>query len=64
MIKMICIVVVNSIPKKTSVWFCQSYRWLISNPHDEQANFQVAFSTRAGVVRVAQEEPLPHHTVG
>ena len=43
---------------------CQPYRRLISSSHDEEADFEVAFSLRAGVIRVIQQEPLPHDTVG
>lgn len=42
---------------------CQSYRRLISSPHYKEADFQVAFSPRAGVIWVIQQEPLPHDTV-
>ena len=43
---------------------CESYRGLVSGPHYEEADFEVAFSPGAGVIRVVQQEPFPHDTVG
>lgn len=43
---------------------CESYRGLVSGPHYEEADFEVAFSTGARVIGVVQQEPLPHDTVG
>lgn len=43
--------------------FCQSYRRLISSPHYKEADFEVAFSSGAGVIWVIQQEPLPQDTV-
>lgn len=43
---------------------CESYRGLVSGPHYEEADFEVAFSPGARVIGVIQQEPLPHDTVG
>lgn len=43
---------------------CQSYRRLVPSPHHEQADFEVAFGPRAGVIWVVEQEPLPHDRVG
>lgn len=42
----------------------RSYRRIIASPDNKEADFQVAFSPRAGVIWVIQKEPLPHDTMG
>lgn len=40
-----------------------AHRWLVSSAQNNDADFQVTPGPRAGVIRIAQEEPFPHYSV-